>query len=73
MVNRSILHHIGHLIRISSMLMLSTVLFGCDLETQTPAPSSTDALPTLTVPAELVSLQTLTIGPPSIRRMWTYK
>ena len=73
MVNRSIRHHIGHLIRISSMLMLSTVLFGCDSETQTPAPSSTDASPTLTVPAELVSLQTLTIGPPSIRRMWTYK
>jgi HlyD family secretion protein len=27
----------------------------------------------LSVPAELMSLQTVTIGPPSIRRMWQYK
>jgi HlyD family secretion protein len=27
----------------------------------------------LTIPAELMSLQTVTIGPPSIRRMWQYK
>lgn len=27
----------------------------------------------LTVPAELMSLQNVTIGPPSIRRMWQYK
>jgi|GEM_PF-328459 len=45
-------------------------------QSATTANSSKTSLsdtPLITIPAELMSLQTVTIGPPSIRRMWQYK
>ena len=59
----------------TAILAASLFLLGCGAETNTPdnVATSNSSAQGLTVPAELLSLQTVTIGPPSIRRMWTYK
>ena len=59
----------------TAIFAASLFLLGCGAETNTPANIATtnSSAQGLTVPAELLSLQTVTIGPPSIRRMWTYK
>lgn len=59
----------------TAIFAASLFLLGCGAETNTSANIATtnSSAQGLTVPAELLSLQTVTIGPPSIRRMWTYK
>ena len=67
-------HHLRYMFP-TAILAVSLLLLGCGAETNTPANIATtnSSAQGLTVPAELLSLQTVTIGPPSIRRMWTYK
>ena len=67
-------HHLRYMFP-TAILAASLFLLGCGDETNTPTnvTSSNSSAQGLTVPAELLSLQTVTIGPPSIRRMWTYK
>jgi HlyD family secretion protein len=52
------------------------VLFACsqsEIAQQKTTSSSDDSDANLIAPAELVSLQEITIGPPNIRRMWQFK
>lgn len=67
-------HHLRYMFP-TAIFAVSLLLLGCGAETNTPANIATtnSSAQGLTVPAELLSLQTVTIGPPSIRRMWTYK
>jgi HlyD family secretion protein len=67
-------HHLRYMFP-TAIFAVSILLLGCGAETNTPANIATtnSSAQGLTVPAELLSLQTVTIGPPSIRRMWTYK
>lgn len=67
-------HHLRYMFP-TAIFAVSLLLLGCGAETNTSANIATtnSSAQGLTVPAELLSLQTVTIGPPSIRRMWTYK
>ena len=67
-------HHLRYMFP-TAIFAASLLLLGCGAETNTSANIATthSSAQGLTVPAELLSLQTVTIGPPSIRRMWTYK
>lgn len=47
------------------------ILSACDSETETVYQQNTDNI--IKAPAELVSLQEITIGPPNVRRMWNFK
>ncbi|MDT0581214.1 HlyD family secretion protein [Brumicola blandensis] len=52
-------------------LVFSLALFGCGEEIIETAQDSGDK--NIKAPAELVSMQEVTIGPPNVRRMWNFK
>jgi HlyD family secretion protein len=52
--------------------LLSLSLFGCGKSEQVGEKVSTQSV-SLSAPAELVSLQDISIGPPNINRMWQFK
>lgn len=56
-----------------SILILQACTQSNDIEQSTNESQSSVANRVLSAPAELVSLQDITIGPPNIRRMWQFK
>ena len=60
MLNKSIL-----------LLALASLLAACQQDA--PVADSVEVEPEIKAPAELVSMQQVTIGPPNVRRMWNFK
>ena len=58
------------------LLLAALTLFGCGTDSNNIPPQETverQSQNTLNAPAEIVSLQQITIGPPNVRSMWQFK